>query len=103
VQEDAESNPIDLGDNHTITLRRWPGEPVDDASPWHAAAYTHLTPAGQPCSGYITLDVPAMAELWPTVERWTVESWEPLTLSPSLECRVCGDHGFVKAGRWVRA
>lgn len=34
---------------------------------------------------------------------WTVESRDPLTLSPSLLCRVCGHHGFIKSGRWVPA
>lgn len=34
---------------------------------------------------------------------WDVESWEPLTLSPSLLCRNCGDHGFIREGRWVPA
>jgi hypothetical protein len=34
---------------------------------------------------------------------WHVESWEPFTLSPSLLCRRCGDHGFIQNGRWVPA
>lgn len=32
---------------------------------------------------------------------WQIESWEPLTLSPSLLCH-CGDHGFIRGGRWVQ-
>lgn len=39
---------------------------------------------------------------WPE-PNWTVESLEPLTLSPSLLCRVCGCHGFIREGRWVPA
>lgn len=37
--------------------------------------------------------------------RWTVEDpdEEHLTLSPSVVCRTCGHHGFVRAGRWVPA
>ena len=27
-------------------------------------------------------------------------SAEPLTLSPSLKCRICGAHGEVTAGKW---
>lgn len=44
-----------------------------------------------------------------TGARWTVESWEPLTLSPSLLCHgappayACNDHGFIREGRWVPA
>lgn len=93
---------IDLGDNHSYRLGRWPDTVTGEDTDWHALTYDHLTPDGKSCQGYITLDVPAMRELWPTVERWTVESWEPLTLSPSLLCS-CGDHGFIREGRWVRA
>lgn len=35
--------------------------------------------------------------------KWTVESWEPLTLSPSVDCR-CPDgqcHGYIREGKWV--
>lgn len=31
---------------------------------------------------------------------WEVVSEEPLTLNPSLACRTCGHHGFIRAGRW---
>lgn len=46
---------------------------------------------------------------------WDVESYEPLTISPSLLCRAhvrvngeatmteCGDHGFIRNGMWVKA
>lgn len=39
----------------------------------------------------------------PDSPRWTVESTEPLTLSPSLLCRGCGNHGWIREGRWVPA
>lgn len=35
--------------------------------------------------------------------EWKVEKAEPLTLSPSLLCRACGDHGWVREGKWVPA
>lgn len=31
---------------------------------------------------------------------WKVISEEPLTLSPSILCTACGNHGFVTAGHW---
>jgi hypothetical protein len=31
---------------------------------------------------------------------WIVEKEEPLTLSPSIKCRTCGHHGYIKGGRW---
>jgi hypothetical protein len=51
--------------------------------------------------GFVTFDIPeAAADGRP---KWKVESWEPLTISPSLLQRGCGDHGFIREGRWVRA
>lgn len=35
--------------------------------------------------------------------HWQVQSIEPLTISPSVLCVPCGDHGFIREGRWVRA
>ncbi len=32
---------------------------------------------------------------------WVVESAEPLTLAPSLRCRACGCHGYIRDGKWV--
>lgn len=34
---------------------------------------------------------------------WTVEKESPLTLSPSILCRTCGHHGFIRDGKWVPA
>lgn len=34
---------------------------------------------------------------------WHVEQAEPLTLSPSLLCTLCHDHGFVRRGAWEPA
>jgi hypothetical protein len=33
--------------------------------------------------------------------KWVVESWDPLTLSPSILMKLCGCHGWIKEGRWV--
>lgn len=33
---------------------------------------------------------------------WVVERWDPLTISPSILCDVCGDHGFIHRGKWER-
>lgn len=35
--------------------------------------------------------------------EWDVIQEEPLTLTPSLLCTVCGNHGFVREGIWVAA
>jgi hypothetical protein len=33
---------------------------------------------------------------------WDVMSWEPLHIEPSVLC-ACGDHGFIRNGRWQPA
>lgn len=61
---------------------------------------------GSPCVGSLFFDVPEVRKVYldqSQHNRWTVESWEPLTLSPSLLCRACGNHGFVRQGKWVPA
>lgn len=50
-----------------------------------------------------TLDTPVSRELEPNRPRWQVASEEPLTLHPSLLCRSCGHHGWIRDGRWVPA
>lgn len=52
------------------------------------------------CMGSILLDVPAAEGL--SGARWAVESMDPLSVSPSLLCD-CGDHGFIRGGKWVPA
>lgn len=37
----------------------------------------------------------------PQMAYHALVSREPLTLSPSLKCRACGNHGHITAGRWV--
>lgn len=59
------------------------------------------------CTSGITFDSPTAARLEPQRPRWVVESWEPLTLSPSILCTEskggCGLHGYIRAGQWVPA
>ena len=37
--------------------------------------------------------------------RWTLHGAtdEHLTISPSVLCHECGDHGFIRDGKWIRA
>lgn len=34
---------------------------------------------------------------------WHVLSRDPLTISPSIHCLVCGLHGFITNGAWMTA
>lgn len=104
------STDLDLGSGHRLSYAEF--DPDLELNPQYrdiadqlpartSAIITHDLPGGGECSGAITFDVPvARAHL--TGPYWTVESWEPLTLSPSLLCH-CGNHGFIRDGRWVSA
>lgn len=91
---------LDLGDGHSLVFASYQDEPRVGAN------IVHRTPEGSVCWGWITFSGRAWdrsfggAVIIPT---WTVERDEPLTLSPSILCRTCGDHGFVRDGKWVRA
>lgn len=104
---------LDLGDGHTISYADW--DPDLELNPQYAhlagklparvtGIVKHSLPgvSGEPyCEGAITFDTPIARSQFKG-PFWTVHSWEPLTLTPSLLCH-CGDHGFITNGRWVRA
>jgi len=103
-------DPIDLGYHHTVIFSRWAPDRdlnpqyagLPDVDPW-GLVVDHLKPDGTPCAGgCITFDTEVARQLYPGRARWTLESLEPLTVSPSLLCS-CGDHGFIRGGRWVPA
>lgn len=105
---------IDLGHDHTLRFVSW--APDRDLNPQYdgipdveryGAVISHPAPpgyrgAGDLCEGSIIFDGEVQRRLDPHRPRWTVESWQPLTLSPSLQCH-CGDHGHVRGGVWVPA
>jgi hypothetical protein len=103
------SEPMDLGHGHTLTFVQWAPDrklnPQHDGTPDEprfGANVSHLDGNGQECEGFVTFDGPIQQKVSPSVPKWTVESWEPLTLSPSLLCQ-CGDHGHIRDGKWIPA
>lgn len=38
-----------------------------------------------------------------TGQRHSLISRDPLHVEPSILCRSCGDHGFIREGKWVSA
>ncbi len=107
------TEPLDLGDGHTLRFSMWSPdrelnpqyEGVPDIPRVGATVY-HPTPAGETCSSGVYFDLPEVRERFPQLTDenvWQVVSWDPLTLSPSLLCMRCGDHGFIRGGKWVRA
>jgi hypothetical protein len=101
---------IDLGMGHSIRVAVW--DPDLDLNP-QAVKYKdrlplkcsgivrHKTNDGIACEGAITFDSEIAREVF-NGPFWQVECWDPLTLSPSLLCK-CGDHGFIRQGKWVVA
>lgn len=109
---DSDRVDLDLGDGHLLAFNCWNPdralnpqyEGLPDVEKWGATIYhrTDKTETGW-CAGAVTFDGPVQKQLVPDRGRWQVQSWEPLTISPSLLCGGCGDHGFIRAGKWVRA
>lgn len=101
---------VDLGHDHWLSFFGW--HPDRDLNPQYegipdvdkaGATVDHRKPDGSLCSGAITFDSPTMRAVGQSERAlWQVESWEPLTISPSLLCK-CGDHGFIREGCWVPA
>jgi hypothetical protein len=85
------SDPVDIGNGVVIEFERADG--VITGLSWDHGCT-------QPGKHPISFDVPGNEHV-PARVRWTVESLDPLTLSPSLLCRWCAKHGFIRNGRWV--
>lgn len=55
------------------------------------------------CTSSVNFNVPVFREVC-KAPMWEVESFDPLTLSPSIHCVLdwggCGLHGFIRAGKW---
>ena len=82
--------PIDLGGGiQNAEVRFY----ADDGRPG-GLYYEHPCKDGKLSPGWIPFEGP---------QAWQLLKLEPLTLSPSLLCRSCGHHGFVREGRWVSA
>jgi hypothetical protein len=54
-------------------------------------------------AGFIAFAERVKPDWWAGGPTWELLSEEPLTLSPSLACRNCGHHGFIREGKWVPA
>lgn len=93
---------------------------MDDASKWapgltatetrdagHGILYRFMLEDGKidcfeyehECLGKRRSDLLPLRPSWGT--GWYVDSEEPVTLRPSIHCRSCGLHGFMRAGRWI--
>jgi hypothetical protein len=113
--EPNEGQPVDvdLGDGHTLTWTNYEGERVGGIirhtkSPElmanqlaHAGSPEHVFPW---CDGAFWIRGNKFtAKHRDAAPQWDMTgTFECPTLSPSFLCH-CGDHGFVRNGKWVRA
>lgn len=96
------SASVDLGSGHRFTRF---SKYSDADSTWAGIIVYHpLRPDDRvcvwrgECVGSVTFDL--LVNAGDTVPKWQVLKLDPLTLSPSLACH-CGDHGFIRDGRWT--
>lgn len=88
---------VDIGTDHRIVHADYQGEPAG-LTVWHRKQ------DGAWCCGWVSFNGSAWVKSFGgRVQGWDVQQRAPLTLSPSILCRVCGDHGFIREGRWVKA
>lgn len=106
---DHHPGAFDLGHGHWGLYSAWaPDRKLNpqfamwpDVEKWGLTIY-HDNPQGGPCAGFVTFAGDVQRQVSPDQVTWSVISWEPLTIAPSVLCS-CGDHGFIREGVWVPA
>lgn len=93
VEDTSLGDVHDLGSDMMITFQTR----LDDDTPI-GFIETHPTPEGIGCHGQVVFDIPEAADL--KGPKWQLLSLDPLHIEPSVLCRGCGHHGFVRGGRW---
>lgn len=108
----AKPGAIELGHDHRLVFTCW--KPDRDINPQYndlpdidkvGAIVSHPRADGKPgkCWSSITFRSPTADRVFPEHTMWDVLQEEPLTVSPSILCRECGDHGFIRGGQWQPA
>lgn len=103
---------IDIGLDHFITYFSW--RPDDFPENRKRFGYPlpnvtkvglfirHPNKNGQYCHSAMYFEGTEYTKHYKTT-TWKVEKWEPLTITPSIKCLTCQDHGFITDGKWVPA
>ena len=102
---------IDLGYDHFLRYFCW--KPDRELNPQYdgipdiekaGAIVRHKNKKDESeCMSAIRFDTEEVKQVFSHKSCWQVLSWEPLTLNPSLLCLRCGDHGFIRDGKWIPA
>lgn len=90
VNRNPPADAMNIGGDHFVEKMYYQGE-------WVGIHEWHKDKAGEWCVGWVPFSTSPIA----TGDTWDVQSLEPLTMSPSLLCRSCGSHGFIREGAWV--
>jgi len=94
---EPKANAVDIGEGHRLEFCQWQGETAGVID-WHR------NKAGAWCCGWVAFKQSKWGLQFKSGDvGWDVIQREPLTLNPSLLCKTCGDHGFIRDGKWVKA
>lgn len=84
------------------TMKSYPAGqgPEEEGAPLIGLMEHHKRPDGGWCGGWVGFkNVPGADER----AKHELVSSDPLTVAPSLACRQCPSHGFIRDGRWADA
>jgi len=94
---------IELGNGHyadPLSCYAHPEEGITHYEEWHPRPDN-----GEMCVGMVAIKRHGhgkRSDGSPQPE-WDRVSEHPLTLTPSILCRVCGNHGYIRENQWVEA
>lgn len=95
-EEIASDEWVDLGNDHSYQIVRLDGPAAGADDGKICGVWVRHT-----CAKHTEPDGSFIPVLGPNA--WTMTSESPLTLEPSLLRTDCGDHGFIRDGKWVVA
>ena len=88
-----------LDENNALEFVRWKDDTESYLAMWWHRANTET---GW-CAGSFAWRNPSSEDFRAESALWTLLSWSPLTVAPSLLCLDCKAHGFIRDGKWVPA
>lgn len=100
LEQDDDEIPdkwIDIGLNHKLSLAYFRKQ-------LSGIRLKHICLDGKESEDLITFTNSSWARAMKNnLTTWELEQLDPLTIYPSIECRACKDHGYVRNGLWVVA